>query len=145
MFRYKTLLVLCLASLLMATAAAPAERHPSLQLEISNVQRSRGQLIVALYKDKSSWLQTTFRKTTIASDAASKAAVFAVPHGRYAVSIFQDINGNGELDQNFLGIPKEPVGFGNNYKPLGKPAFESALIEHSATSRQAAIKLFTVL
>ncbi|MEJ7666133.1 MAG: DUF2141 domain-containing protein [Hymenobacter sp.] len=30
---------------------------------------------------------------------------------------------------NFLQIPKEPVGFGNNYKPFGEPKFESALID----------------
>jgi uncharacterized protein (DUF2141 family) len=29
-------------------------------------------------------------------------------------------------------IPKEPVGFGNNYKPFGKPKFEPASIEYKA-------------
>ncbi|WP_211097023.1 DUF2141 domain-containing protein [Neolewinella litorea] len=32
--------------------------------------------------------------------------------GRYVVAAFQDLNGNGLLDRNFLGVPTEPYGFG---------------------------------
>jgi uncharacterized protein (DUF2141 family) len=37
----------------------------------------------------------------------------AVATGTYAVKLYQDVNSNGELDRNFLGIPKEPYGFSN--------------------------------
>jgi uncharacterized protein (DUF2141 family) len=45
---------------------------------------------------------------------------------------------------NFLCIPKEPVGFGNNYKPFGEPKFKSALIEFNATARSQEIELYEV-
>jgi len=32
----------------------------------------------------------------------------------YAISVYHDIDGNGKINQNFLGIPKEPVGISNN-------------------------------
>jgi uncharacterized protein (DUF2141 family) len=64
-----------------------------------------------------------------------------VPLGKCAVAVYQDINENNQLDQNFLGISKEPIGFGNNHKPFGKPSFESALIEHNPASKPQAIKL----
>ena len=36
-----------------------------------------------------------------------------------------DENGNGELDANFVGIPKEPWGFSNNAKgKFGPPKWE---------------------
>lgn len=43
-----------------------------------------------------------------------------IPHGTYAISAFYDENGNGKLDCNFLGIPKERAGVSNNYSGLPK-------------------------
>ncbi len=31
--------------------------------------------------------------------------------GEYVLAAFQDLNGNGELDKNFFGVPTEPYGF----------------------------------
>ena len=49
--------------------------------------------------------------------------------GSYAVLVFHDVNGNGELDQNFMGIPREPLGFSNRYWGKGAPAFAAAAVE----------------
>ena len=47
--------------------------------------------------------------------------------GIYAVSVYQDIDENGEINQNFLGIPKEPVGVSNNAEGfMGPPKYENA-------------------
>jgi uncharacterized protein (DUF2141 family) len=40
-----------------------------------------------------------------------------LPAGNYAVSAYQDLNGNGKLDKNLVGIPSEPYGFSNNARP----------------------------
>lgn len=45
-----------------------------------------------------------------------------VPYGTYALSVHQDKNENGEVDANFIGIPKEPVGASNMSK-MGRPNF----------------------
>jgi uncharacterized protein (DUF2141 family) len=34
--------------------------------------------------------------------------------GKYAVSALHDMNSDGKMNQNFLGIPKEGFGFSNN-------------------------------
>jgi uncharacterized protein (DUF2141 family) len=36
-----------------------------------------------------------------------------VPAGDCVINVYQDRNGNGKCDNNFLGIPKEPVGISN--------------------------------
>ncbi len=47
--------------------------------------------------------------------------------GEYAVAVYEDINGNGKLDTNFLGIPKEPVGTSRDAKGnFGPPKFANA-------------------
>jgi len=43
---------------------------------------------------------------------------FNVPYGKYGVTIYQDMNGNGESDMNYLGIPKEPEDLGIISNPL---------------------------
>ena len=39
---------------------------------------------------------------------------FDIPPGTYAIKLHIDENENGELDTNFLGIPKEQYGISNN-------------------------------
>ncbi|TAJ83137.1 MAG: DUF2141 domain-containing protein [Gallionellaceae bacterium] len=50
-----------------------------------------------------------------------------VPAGEYAVAVFADMNGNGALDSNFVGIPNEPVGVSRDAKGrFGPPKFADA-------------------
>ena len=47
-----------------------------------------------------------------------------LPPGRYGLAALHDLNSNGEMDNNLLGFPKEPYGFGNDAKiRLAPPAF----------------------
>ncbi len=46
--------------------------------------------------------------------------------GDYALLVYHDENNNGRLDENFLGIPREPVGFSNGYRPKGPPSYSRA-------------------
>ena len=45
-----------------------------------------------------------------------------LPPGEYAIRIMHDINGNGELDTNFVGMPTEPYAFSNNARGSFGPA-----------------------
>ena len=49
-----------------------------------------------------------------------------VPSGDIAVLVYLDENENSLLDKNFIGIPKEPLGISNNYRPKGPPSFGRA-------------------
>jgi uncharacterized protein (DUF2141 family) len=50
-----------------------------------------------------------------------------VASGDYAVSEFQDENGNGKLDRNFIGMPKEGVGASNDATGhMGPPKYDDA-------------------
>ena len=144
MLLYKTLTT----GIILITTALTAPRtfgQRTLDVQISNVQKNSGKIVVELYNTASSWLKSPFRKTVLPANEATKTASFEVPPGRYAISVYQDVNENGELDRTFIGIPKEPVGFGNNYKPFGKPKFESASIEYKTASKPQEIRLFEAL
>jgi uncharacterized protein (DUF2141 family) len=67
-----------------------------------------------------------------------------VSAGSYAVQVFQDVNGNRELDQSRRGLPQEPVGFSSN-PPLfnGKPSPHKARFEHGSAETRLNIRLHT--
>ncbi|MEE1657773.1 DUF2141 domain-containing protein [Microvirga sp. CF3062] len=51
-----------------------------------------------------------------------------VPDGSYAIAVFQDTNGNNNLDRNSRGLPLEPYGFSNGTGRTAPPSFEAARI-----------------
>ena len=62
--------------------------------------------------------------------------------GTYAVSVYEDLNGNHKLDHNFLGIPQEPVGASNNPKTrIGPPRFDECSFHIGTTSTNITITL----
>ena len=132
-----------LLPLMLTLITAPeSPAQGSLDINITNIKKNSGRIVVEIYNSKADWLKTPFKKLELSSNQDSQTASFQVPYGTYAITVYQDINTNGKTDMNFIGIPREPVGFGNNYKPFGEPKFESALIEFSANSKPQAIKLY---
>jgi MipA family protein len=49
-----------------------------------------------------------------------------IPTGEYALLVYFDENENRKMDRNFIGIPKEPLGFSNDYRPKGPPRYSRA-------------------
>jgi uncharacterized protein (DUF2141 family) len=59
--------------------------------------------------------------------------VEGIEPGEYGIKAFHDVNGNGELDTNVLGIPNEPFAFSNNAPANFGPAkWEDAAFPVSA-------------
>ncbi|MDQ3101074.1 MAG: DUF2141 domain-containing protein [Bacteroidota bacterium] len=47
--------------------------------------------------------------------------------GEYGIQALHDINSNGDMDFNFLGLPQEPYGFSNDAKVnMSAPGFDQA-------------------
>lgn len=116
----------------------------SFQLKITDIQQNEGKVIVSIYNNEAEWIEKPFKEITFETSENSKIVSFDVPFGTYAVSVYQDTKPNGEPDMNFIGIPKEPVAFGNNYKPFGEPDFEKASIEFNSSYKVQTLKLYTV-
>ncbi len=68
------------------------------------------------------------RRSVVASGDTTVLPFAGIPVGEYAVAVYADKNGNGELDSNFLGIPQEPVGMSRDAKGrFGPPKFKDAV------------------
>lgn len=67
-----------------------------------------------------------------------------VAAGQYVVAVYHDINGNNRLDENLLGIPREPYGF--SVEPLTKwraPRWEEVSFRHTGRPQELKIALRT--
>lgn len=69
----------------------------------------------------------TIKSAVVAKTDTTELVIANIPAGEYAVAVFADMNGNGVLDSNFVGIPREPVGISRDAKgKFGPPKFVDA-------------------
>jgi uncharacterized protein (DUF2141 family) len=109
-------------AVLWASGAIAAE----LRVTVRGVKSSEGNVKVGLYATPEAFEKR--QKTYGALSPANPGEVVVVfrdlPPGRYGLAALHDLNGNGEMDNNLLGFPKEPFGFGNDARiKLAPPAF----------------------
>lgn len=102
----------------------------AITVRISGLRNSDGSLSVALFSAKKGFpgkFDKAVRTLSIPASAEPVVAFDNVPWGTYALAVRHDENGNGKLDANFLGMPKEGVGTSNNPKSsFGPPSFKDA-------------------
>ncbi len=109
-----------------------------LTVNIGNIENRKGSLFVAVHNSPSTYLSKNkdvepFRNSveTVGEESTQTIEFCDLPFGQYAITVFLDLNGNGDLDSGFMGIPKEPYGFSNVEKSLLAPSFEKALITYT--------------
>lgn len=70
------------------------------------------------------------RSRIAATGTSTELLIRDIPAGEYAVAVFADMNGNGKLDRNFIGIPGEPTGASRDAQGrFGPPKFKDASFE----------------
>ncbi len=100
-----------------------------LVLKVENLKNQEGQLIITLFSSSQDFLKNPVyeRYVTLEDRAELRLVLNDVPTGEYALCIVHDQNKNGDIDTNFLKIPKESYGFSHNPKSkFGPPPFERA-------------------
>ena len=103
----------------------------TLTVEITNIKSAKGEIRIGVFKKGTKLTgKPDFGQVLVVSGQATERAVFRLPAGRYAVAIYHDINNNKSLDKNFVGYPKEPFGFSNNFRPVvSAPDFEDCAFD----------------
>ncbi|UXH76605.1 DUF2141 domain-containing protein [Roseateles amylovorans] len=134
-----------LCALAVLGAAWASQAHAAdLELAVSGfagAEEQRGQLMVAVFADSSDWLKkpVAVRRVAVAEAVDGRLVLrFGdLPAGPVAISVFQDLNGNGKLDTNPVGMPLEPFAFSRQAQGnFGPPRFEQAALE-AGTTRHA--------
>ncbi len=103
----------------------------TLKVEISGIKKIEGALEVCLFDSPDNYMKEAIKCFWIdVSKDLMECKFDSLSSTSYAVVIIQDLNGNEDLDTNFMGIPKEPYGFSNNPSTtFGPPSFDGASFE----------------
>ncbi len=124
---YAKKLILCAVMLTAGNSAMGAE----LRVEITNADESKGVVYFALYDSAQAYEERVSHARAVSQKGTERpSAVFTdLPPGYYAVTVFQDTNGNSTFDTNMLGLPTEPYGFSRNaVGNMGRPDFSATAI-----------------
>jgi uncharacterized protein (DUF2141 family) len=119
-----------LTSCLLCFTAGAFAQQGTLTLKIEGIDaKKRGQLLVGVFDEKN-FLKVGKQLYELEVDVNAgqmEITMENIAAGTYAVSVFQDIDRNKELETNFIGIPKEPIGFSNDARiKFGPPSFSDA-------------------
>ena len=115
---------------LLSPALALAEL-PGVRIVVSNLSPVTGTVEVSLFDSAESFMVEPYlqQSGTASEDGSFETEFVSLPDGEYAVVVVHDANGNGKLDNGFLGFGGEGYGFSNNAQTwFGWPDWEDAKI-----------------
>ncbi len=114
-----------------AAAGASAQTAPAAgcaQVEVQNVRPAQGHLMVAAFasaEDFSKKPVTTQRLT--AGEATMRFTLCGLGSGTTALTLYQDLDSDGKMGRNLLGMPTEPWGSSGTPGAMG-PTWEGARV-----------------
>lgn len=104
----------------------------SVFFKVSGIQTEKGGSISTGIFIRDNFLEVgkQFRGKDVAvTQSEMEVLLEMVPVGTYGAVVFQDQNNNKKLETNFVGFPKEPIGFGNDARiKFGPPDFDDSAI-----------------
>lgn len=121
--------------ILMASVLSMISVQPdSLMIVIENIRSNDGLLKVCIFDNETDFMQRPIICEDV-TDFSKPDHALSLPVSLdrfYAVIVSHDLNANGKLDRNLLGIPSEPYGFSNNPSTrFGPPGFDKASFDSS--------------
>lgn len=136
----KQLIRLVVAAALTGPVLAQAA---DLTVDVAGVKNAKGKVMVAVYDSAAKFLKEPVRTAAVdAQPGKVRLLIAGLPEGDYALSLFHDVNGNGELDANPVGMPTEPYGFSNDAAGhFGPPSFEQSRLHLPQAGSVATVNL----
>lgn len=146
MTRSKRLLPPFLAGLALATLGTSAALAQGslpegcgLQLEIKRVSAGSGLVMVAVYESEAQFMKEMALAVAVQAKGESLSLPLCpIQAEEVAVMIYQDLDRNGKLGTNFMGIPNEPYG-ASGEPSFGPPTWAKAKVR--ADGRRITITL----
>lgn len=117
-----TKLLLCGATVVQAQTCIP--------VEVQNVRAGEGRLMIAGYDSAEAFAakQVSTAVQLRAEGETMSLQVCGLRGPVVALSAFQDLNSNGKLDTNALGIPSEPWGASGKPPAFSAPSWETTRV-----------------
>lgn len=140
--------IFSLAALGALSLPCASSMAADLDVVVDNIRNANGFLIVALYSQGTQQAfpaqpDKALKKIQVPAKEGKQTVHFDnVDDGKFAVTIVHDENGNGTMDHNFIGLPREGFGFSNNPKVrFSLPSFDAASFAISGSPQQISISM----
>lgn len=133
-------------SLGAADARAAETARGDLTVKVTKLESSKGKIRAGIFESNKGFpLKVDEVDTTVEAEITDNSATVTfddLEHGTYAVVVYHDANGNGSLDRNFFGMPKEGAGV---FKPVKSrfppPTFDDCKFEFDDTEQTVSLTL----
>lgn len=133
------------ATAFMAFSANASDAHGDLVIHVSGFKSAHGHAVAKLFQPGDDVLKRGRWQSVAAIESGQAEPVFtAVKAGVYALVVFHDENDSGDVDHNFLGLPKEPLGFSNGFAlglTSGLPNFEKLSFTHLPQTQRLEVNI----
>ncbi len=128
----------------------PSPKTDTLHIKVSNIASGQGIISMALYDKQETFCKeegfVSAQNFTIDSSGEVVVQMDDIPYGTYAIAMYHDVNSNGKMDKNVIGIPKEPYAFSNKVRAKwSEPTFDETkfTFEASSTSHEVEIRYWS--
>ncbi len=117
-----------------------------LNLNVANIKENKGVVRILIFSESEGFpedVSQAVKSLSIpVSNFSASTQLTDLPPGKYAISIFHDVDNDGKLKKNTFGIPSEPYGFSNNPTLLfGAPSFSKCAFTLGSESKKIEISL----
>lgn len=120
----------------------------TLTVRVTGARNTKGKIGVTLFQNAQGFPDDTskaIRQESVEIDPKTMSALITfkgLPQGTFAISVLHDENGNGKMDKNFVGMPKEGYGASNNPKKKKRaPTFDEAKFSLNSSGQTIEITL----
>ena len=127
---------------------AQTKNTGTLTVRVTGARNTKGKIGVTLFQNAQGFPDDTskaIRQESVGIDPKTMSAqvIFKdLPQGTFAISVLHDENGNGKMDKNLVGMPKEGYGASNNpSKKRRAPTFDEAKFSLNASEQTIEITL----
>lgn len=135
------LLATLLLSGLLATVDAAAA---TLEVTIEDVRSAEGRIMVQIVDSEAGFDGSEAPVAALLLDPVTPEVAFSVDlePGEYGMRVMQDLDGDGAMDTNFVGMPTEPWAFSNNaVGQFGPPGWADVRFETTTAPGMHSVRL----
>ncbi len=115
---------------LLLSFPATKLRAQTVDVTVIDIRNTEGEILIGVFKDNESFrtekafLSKKYSKTGMINGELKVR--FTLEPGLYGLSLLDDENSSGQMEYNFIGIPKEGFGFSDYYHTgITKPKFDA--------------------
>jgi uncharacterized protein (DUF2141 family) len=127
-----------------AQTAPPEPASASITVQASGFKDDQGQAIAKLFQPGDDVLAAgRWEAKSHIHDGHATLVLPALPAGRYALVVFHDRNGNGQIDHGLLG-PSEALGFSGGFRLSlfsGRPTFDELKFEFNGQAATMEVRV----